>query len=141
MSRLLTKEEILKGTNKKGNVFIKELGGDIEIRPLNEEQWAEIEAKIGVNIDLNIAYGKDGKPDKKQTEKNMKMNMDIEKLQKMEFEKRLLACKYGMIIPITEEELRKISPPGIIGKIANAVFKISNVSEEQLKELKMFRNE
>ena len=141
MSRLLTKEEILKGTNKKGTVFVKELGGDIEIRPLNEEQWAEIEAKIGVNIDLNIAYGKDGKPDKKQTEKNMKMNMDIEKLQKIEFEKKLLACKYGMTIPITEEELKNISPPGIIEKIANAVFKISNVSEAQLQELKMFRKE
>jgi hypothetical protein len=139
MSKLLTKEEILKGTNKIEKVFVKQLGGEIEVRPLNEEQWAEIEAKIGINMDFAIAYGKDGKPDRKQTEKNFKMDLDIEKIQKIEFEKCLLACQYGMILDITEQELRNISPPGVVKIIADAVYKVSDVSEEQLKELKMFR--
>lgn len=139
MSKLLTKEEILKGTNKIEKVFVKQLGGEIEVRPLNEEQWAEIEAKIGINMDFAIAYDKDGKPDRKQTEKNFKMDLDIEKIQKIEFEKYLLACKYGMILDVTEQELRNISPPGVVKIIADAVYKVSDVSEEQLKELKMFR--
>ncbi|RLC34714.1 MAG: hypothetical protein DRZ76_02120 [Candidatus Nealsonbacteria bacterium] len=139
MSRLLTKEEILRGTNKTEKVFIKELGGEIEIRPLNEEQWAEIEAKIGIDIDFDVVYDKDGKPDIEKTKQNFKMKLDVEQIQKIEFEKLLLACKYGMTMGIKEEELRKISPPGIVKKIANAVFKISEVSEDQLKELKMFR--
>jgi len=139
MSKLLTKEEILKGTNKIERVFVKQLGGEIEVRPLNEEQWAEIEAKIGIDMDFAIAYDKNGKPDREQTEKNFKMNMDVEELQKMEFEKCLLACKYGMILDITEQELRNISPPGVVKIIADAVYKVSDVSEDQLKELKMFR--
>jgi len=42
---------------------------------------------------------------------------------------------------MTEEELRNISPPGIVEKIANAIKKISNVTEDQAKALKIFRKE
>lgn len=139
MNKLLTKEDILKGTDKKHKVMIPELGGEIEIRQLNEEQWSEIESKIGVDIDFDIVYDKNGKPDMEKTKKNFKLKLDVEQIQKMEFEQNLLACRYGMILEMTEQELRKITPPGIIQKIAKEVYKISKVSEEQLNELKMFR--
>ena len=139
MSKMLTKEDILKGTSKIHKVMIPQLGGEIEIRQLNEEQWSEIESKIGMDVDFKVAYGKDGKPDMEETKKNFKLKMDVEQMQKMEFEQNLLACKYGMVIEITEQELRRMSPPGVIQKIAREVYKISNVSEAQLNELKMFR--
>lgn len=139
MNKLLTKEDILKGTNKIHKISIHELGGEIEIRQLNEEQWAEIESKIGINIDFDIVYDANGKPDMEKTKKNFKLKMDVDKVQRMEFEQNLLACKYGMVIEITEKELRELSPPGIIQRIAKEVFKISKVNEAQLNELKMFR--
>ena len=136
---MLTKEDILRGTSKTQKVMIPQLGGEIEIRQLNEEQWSEIESKIGMDVDFKVAYDKDGKPDMEETKKNFKLKMDVEQMQKMEFEQNLLACRYGMVIEITEQELRKMSPPGVIQKIAREVYKISNVSEAQLNELKMFR--
>ena len=139
MSKMLTKEDILRGTSKTQKVTIPQLGGEIEIRQLNEEQWSEIESKIGMDVDFKVAYDKDGKPDMEETKKNFKLKMDVEQMQKMEFEQNLLACRYGMVIEITEQELRKMSPPGVIQKIAREVYKISNVSEAQLNELKMFR--
>ena len=139
MNKLLTKEDILKGTDKIVKVLIPELGGEIEIRQLNEEQWSEIEAKIGMDVDFKVAYDKKGKPDMEETKKNFKLKLDVEKMQKMEFEQNLLACRYGMVIEVTEQELRKMSPPGIIQRIAREVYEISNVSEAQLNELKMFR--
>ena len=139
MNKMLTNEDILKGTKKIHKVIIPQLGGEIEIRQLNEEQWSEIEAKIGVDVDFKMAYDKKGRPDMEETKKNFKLKLDVEKMQEMEFEQNLLACRYGMVIKITEQELRKISPPGIIQRIAKEVYEISNVSEAQLNELKMFR--
>ena len=139
MNKMLTKEEIIRGTEKVQKVMVEELGGEIEIRQLNEEQWAEIESKIGVDIDFDIVYDRNGKPDMEKTKKNFKLKLDVEKVQKMEFEQSLLACKYGMVMELTEKELREMSPPGIIKAIAKKVFQISNVNEAQLNELKMFR--
>lgn len=139
MNKLLTKDDILKGTDKTYKILIPGLDGELELKPLNEEQWSEIESKIGVDIDFDIVYDKNGKPDMEKTKKNFKLKLDVEQIQKMEFEQNLLACRYGMVLEITEQELRKISPPGTIQKIAKEVYKISKVSEAQLNELKMFR--
>lgn len=146
--KAITKEDLLRGTKKTEKVYIKELGGEIEIRPLNEEQWAEIEAKIGNmwDIDIQPVYSKDPKTgemvyDKEKSRENMKLKMNTGKAQKAEFEQNLLACKYGLVMDITEEELRHISPPGIIKKIAKQIYKISEVSEEQLEEMKSFRKD
>lgn len=137
---MITKEELLKGTNKTEVVNIKGLG-EIEIRPLNEEQWAGIEGKSGnvLKARLEPVKNEKGEIDWKKSQENIQMDFDTELAARMEFEQNILACKYGLVMNITEEELRHISPPGIVKKIATEIFRISSVSEEQLEELKSFR--
>lgn len=137
-SSMLTKEEILKGTKLTKKVHIKGLGGEIEIRPLNEEQWAEIESRQGDLIDFEPVI-KDGKMDRDSTQKSLKVN--TKNLFRTEFEQNILTCKYGMVMDITEEELRRISPPGIIKQIAAEILKLSGVTEEGLKEIQSFRKD
>lgn len=145
MNKLITKEDLLKGTRETKKVYIAELGGEIEIRPLNEEQWVEIEAKRGKIFDIDITpvmkKDKNGNEvyDPEKTKETMKMKSDMGKTKFIEFEMDLLTCKYGMVMDITEEELRKISPPGIVSRIAEEVMNISKVSKEELKELESFR--
>lgn len=137
---LITKEDLLKGANKIETVNIEGLG-EFQIRPLNEEQWAEIESKSGnvLKARLEPVKNEKGEIDWAKTQKNIQLNLDMELAARVEFEQNILACKYGLMMDITEDELRKISPPGIIKKIATEIFRISSVSKEQLEELKSFR--
>jgi hypothetical protein len=142
---MLTKEDLLKGTRKTKKVMIEELGGEIEIRPLNEEQWAEIEAKrvemFQVDVVPVMKKDKSGKEvyDPEKTRENIKFKSTLGKGKKTEFEMDILTCKYGMTIDITEDELKQISPPGIVKKIAQEIMNISKVTKEELKELESFR--
>lgn len=137
---MITKEELLKGTNRIEKVTIKGLG-EVEIRPLNEEQWSEIEGKTGSVLKARMKPVKNerGEVDWEKTQENIEMQLDTELAARMEFEQNVIACKYGLVMDITEEELRHISPPGTIKKIATEIFRISGVSKEQLEELKSFR--
>jgi hypothetical protein len=142
--KAITKEDLLKGTKKTEKVFIEELGGEIEIRPLNEEQWAEVEGISGGLFDFDIKpeYKKvNGKDvyDEEKSRQNMRMKLNVEKAQRANFQRNLIACKYGLVMDITEEELKNISPPGIIQKIAEKIFEISKISKEQLEDIKSFR--
>lgn len=137
---MITKEDLIKGTNRTEKVPIKGLG-EIEIRPLNEEQWSEIEGKSGgvLKAKMEPVKNEKGEIDWKKTQENIEMQLDTELAARMEFEQNVIACKYGLVMDITEEELRHISPPGVIRKIALEIFRISGVSKEQLEELKSFR--
>lgn len=145
---MLTKNDLLKGTKLTKKVTIKELGGEIEIRPLNEEQWAEIDAKKVEMFEIEemqpvMTKDKEGKEvyDAQKTRENIRLKSDLVKSKKIEFQVNILICKYGLIMDITEEELKQISPPGIIKKIAEEILKISKVSQEELEELESFRKE
>lgn len=141
---MLTKVELLKGTKK--TKTIKIAGGEIEIRPLNEEQWAEIEAKRAsiFQVDMTPVYKKvNGKEvyDPVKTKETMKMKTDYSKSRLVEFDMDVLTCKHGMVMDITEEEIRQISPPGTVKKIAEEIIKFSKVDKEGLEELKSFRTD
>lgn len=142
--KLLTREDLLRGTNKTEKVYIESLGGEVEIRPLNEEQWAEIEAKSSDAYDIGVEpvyKNVNGKKvyDDEETQKNMKIKFNVEKGKRAEFEQCVLAVKYGLVMEITENEIRSITPPGIIKKIADEIFRISDVDKEKLEEIKSFR--
>ena len=145
-NKISIKERILKGKEYIKKISIKELGGEIEIRPLTEEQWAAINARAMKSAKTEftpvlIKEGKEkGQIDKEKTKDTIKVSYDIEMLQKGDFEKNILTFTYGIVEEgLTEQELRQISPPGIIEKIANEIFKISGIGEEQLKSLQFFR--
>ncbi|MFA5557938.1 MAG: hypothetical protein WDA59_00555 [Methanofastidiosum sp.] len=141
-NKISIKEQVLKGKNYTKKIFIKEFGGEIEIRPLTEEEWTVISARAisATKIDFTPKMNKNGEIDKEKTIETIKYNFDLELLQKADFEKNILTCKYGIVEEgLTEQELRQISPPGVIEKIANEIYKISGVGEEQLKALQFFR--
>jgi len=141
-NKISIKERILKGKEYVKKISIKELGGEIEIRPLTEEQWAAINARAmkSAKTEFTPILDKKGEVDKEKTKDTIKFNLDLELLQKGDFEKNILTCTYGIVEEgLTEQELMQISPPGIIEKIANEIFKISGIGEEQLKSLQFFR--
>ena len=141
-NKISIKERVLKGKEYTKKIMIKELGGEIEIRPLTEEQWATIGARAmkSAKTEFTPVFDKRGEVDKEKTKDTIKFNLDIELLQKGDFEKNILTCMYGIVEEgLTEQELRQVSPPGIIEKIANEIYKISGIGEEQLKSLQFFR--
>jgi len=141
-NKISIKERVLKGKEYTKKIMIKELGGEIEIRPLTEEQWTEISARAmkSAKTEFTPVFDKRGEVDKEKTKDTIKFNLDIELLQKGDFEKNILTCMYGIVEEgLTEQELRQVSPPGIIEKIANEIYKISGIGEEQLKSLQFFR--
>jgi len=141
-NKISIKERILKGKDYTKKISIKELGGEIEIKPLTEQQWTEISAKAvqSAKTEFTPILNKVGQVDTKKTKESIKFNFDIETLQKGDFEKNILTCKYGIVEEgLTEEDLRQISPPGVIKKIADEIFRISGIGEDQLEELQFFR--
>lgn len=136
------KDRILKGKDFVKKINIKELGGEIQIRPLTEGEWTEISSRAvkSAKTEFTPIFDKSGGVDKEKTKESIKFNFDVETLQKGDFEKNLLACKYGIIEEgLTEEDLRQLSPPGIVKKIAEEIYKISGIQEEELKALTFFR--
>lgn len=136
------KERILKGKDFIKKVSIKELGGEINIRPLTEGEWTEISSRAvkTAKTEFTPIFNKAGEIDKEKTKESIKFAFDVETLQKGDFEKNIMACKYGIVEEgLTEEDLKQLSPPGIINKIANEIYKISGIEEEELKALQFFR--
>ena len=136
------KDRILKGKDFVKKINIKELGGDIQIRPLTEGEWTEISSRSvkSAKTEFTPIFNKEGVIDREKTKESIKFNFDVETLQKGDFEKNILTCKYGIKEEgLTEEDLRQLSPPGIIKKIADEIYKISGIEEEELKALQFFR--
>lgn len=136
------KDRILKGKDFIKKINIKELGGEIQIRPLTEGEWTEISSRAvkSAKTEFTPIFNKTGEVDKEKTKESIKFAFDVETLQKGDFEKNILACKYGIVEEgLTEEDLRQLSPPGIIKKIADEIYKISGIQEEELKALQFFR--
>lgn len=140
---LLSKEIILKGRDKTTWVRIEELGGEIEIRPLTEEAWSEIEAATMAKSEVisGAVFDKDGNIDKQATAKAVKMKFNMEQMTMSHFLQNVIALRYGLVEKWTEEEIKSISPPGIIDKIAKEIYKISKITEKQLEEIDFFRKE
>jgi len=138
---LLTKAIILKGKDRKVKIFIKELGGEIEIKPLTEEAWAEIQAVGFAKSEMvsNAVLDKDGNIDRKETAKSVQIKFNMEQLAKSNFMQNVLTLKYGLVEEWTEEDIKSISPPGTIDKIAEEIYKISEISKGELEDINFFR--
>ena len=122
--RLLTKADILEGKEKRENVFIKKLGGSLEIRPLTEIQWSSVQAinSRGVSMTTKIEPG-GGKS------KNFDMTLDLEKSSEATDEAMRLAVSYGVAsINLTPEDVGKLRPAGAALEIANHIFGLTGVS-------------
>ena len=138
---LLTKEMILKGKDKTCFIQVKGFEGELEIRPLTELAWSEVRALTGkeTEVSLSAVLNKDGQFDKEATAKNARVKLNMMNVSRNEFEQEVIILKYGLVEPWTEDEIRSISPPGIINKIAEKILEISQLSKEDIKDISFFR--
>lgn len=138
---LLTKEIILKGKDKTYFIQVKGFEGELEIRPLTELAWSEIKALTGNNteVSINAVLDKEGKIDRDATAKNASVKLNMMNVSKNEFEQEVKMLKYGLVEQWTEEEIRSISPPGIISRIAEKILDISQLSKKDIEEISFFR--
>lgn len=143
----LTKADILKGVNNIRTQYFDKLGGEIDVRPLTEGEWAEIEAlrSSGAKIKGKPTFDKNGNLDIKSMQQNLQVEIDSKEIQLMEFEAKAKAVAWGLSTSPdnqwTVEEVKQLRPVGVIDDIAEFIFKISGVTEESVEEVRNFRKE
>lgn len=143
----LTKADILKGVNSIRTQYFDKLGGEIDVRPLTEGEWAEIEAlrSSGAKIKGKPTFDRSGNLDIKSMRQNLQVEIDTKELQLMEFEAKAKAVAWGLSTSPdnqwTVEEVKQLRPVGVIDDIAEFIFKISGVTEESVEEVRNFRKE
>ena len=143
----LTKADILKGVNNIRTQYFDKLGGEIDVRPLTEGEWAEIEAlrSSGAKIKGKPTFDKSGNLDIKSMQQNLQVEIDSKEIQLMEFEAKAKAVAWGLSTSPdnqwTVEEVKQLRPVGVVDDIAEFIFKISGVTEESVNEVRNFRQE
>lgn len=143
----LTKVDILKGVNNVKIQYFDKLGGEIEVRPLTEGEWAEIEAlrSSGAKIKGKPTFDKSGSLDIKSMQQKLQVEIDSKEIQLMEFEAKAKAVAWGLSTSPdnqwTVEEVKQLRPVGVVDDIAEFIFKISGVTEEGAEEARNFRQE
>lgn len=143
----LTKADILKGVNNVKTQYFDKLGGEVELRPLTEGEWAEIEAlrSSGAKIKGRSTFDKSGNLDIKSMQQNLQVEIDSKEIQLMEFEAKAKAVAWGLSTSPdnqwTVEEVKQLRPVGVLDDIAEFIFKISGVTEEGVEEARNFRKE
>ncbi len=143
----LTKADILKGVNNVKTQYFDKLGGEVEVRPLTEGEWAEIEAlrSSGAKIKGKPTFDKSGNLDIKTMQQNLQVEIDSKEIQLMDFEAKAKAVAWGLSTSSdnqwTVEEVKQLRPVGVVDDIAEFIFKISGVTEEGVEEARNFRQE
>lgn len=113
---------------------------------LTEGQWAEVEATRLRGFDMSVGgIEMSGQ----QTQEGMmeqaaaSMRFDMEKMTLAEAEADALAVAYSLSgghDQWTLEEVKAMRPPAVVSYLAQNVYRISNVTPEDLKALRTFRN-
>ncbi len=143
----LTKADILKGASQVKTQYFEKLGGELDVRPLTEGEWAEIESirGSGVKIKGSPKFDRNGNFDIQSMKKDIQMVIDPKEMQMLEFEAKAKAVAWGLSTSSdnqwTVEEVKQLRPVGVVDDIAEFIFKISGVTEEGAEEARNFRQE
>lgn len=154
---IITKSDVLNGEIAREEVYIKAWDKEVSLKPLNDGELSEIEAKkkdIG-KIKANLELDKTGNIDtnrikneamKKALKKDMELDIDVMKSEIVKYEANCLTAAYGLSNDQeqwTPEEVKSLRPAGVVKEIAEAVLKISKVDnlEKLQEEVKDFRPE
>lgn len=143
----LTKADILKGASQVKTQYFEKLGGELDVRPLTEGEWAEIESMrgSGVKIKGSPKFDRNGNFDIRSVQKDLQVVIDPKEMQMLEFEAKAKAVAWGLSTSSdnqwTVEEVKQLRPVGVVDDIAEFIFKISGVTEEGAEEARNFRKE
>jgi hypothetical protein len=132
---VLSKADILKGKDRRVEFFVEELGGAMVLSPLTCVQWAEVQAMQAEGLSIvgdakDIARGDSSK---------MQMSLNTQQLTRAEFNSKAFAVKCSLGDDWTIDEVKSITPAGLIEKIAQKVYEISGVGGGQAAVLESFR--
>lgn len=138
--RVLSKKDILGGTSVRTQVYFEEFKGNLSLRPLNDYEWNSVEAirSRGTTIKgvPNVNNLTDNKASIKDAVNSMEMGLDIEELMRADFQADCLAVAYSLGDDWSTEDVKLLSPPGIVKKIANEVYSLSGVTpSDNLKDV------
>lgn len=142
----LSKADILRGTDQAHSFYVEELGGELELHPLTEGQYAQVEGIRGGGIKLSggAVMDENGNMDRTATGQNMRMEIDMEESLRADFEADCAAVAHSL--SNREEkwdpsEVMVMRPPGVVAKIAREVYRISGVSPQKLEQVHSFRDQ
>ena len=142
----LSKVDIIQGKDSVRRFFVEEWGGEVELRPLTEGQYAQIEAirASGMKMRGQPVFDSRGNVDRIATGKNLQMEIDIEESFRTDFEADCTAVAYSLSSneeTWTVDEVMRLRPVGVVTKIAQEVYRITGVSPQRMEELRSFRGQ
>jgi|LSQX01.1.fsa_nt_gb hypothetical protein len=135
MSTILTKAQLLQGKDYREQVEIPSLGGVVEIRPLTQAEYAQVEILRTKGIKVT---GKTG-----SREPQVQVQVDVAETMAREIESDCYAVSVALITgaPWTTEEVGKISPAGVVKEIVKEIYRISGVTPEGAEIVNRFRQD
>ncbi len=140
----LTKADILRTTREPETVDIEGLG-EILIRPLSEGEYHKAQSLILAGISALTNLDEMRKKTGASME-NLDLKLDLGKITDGEFESACFVAASGMSVDKdrwTVDEVKRITPPGTVQKIAQAVYRISGVEKqgEMIDMVSTFRSQ
>lgn len=133
MSAILTKAQILQGKEYREQIEVPSLGGILEIRPLTQAEYSQVE----------ILRAKGVKVAGKAGSKEPQVVVDVAETKARELESDCYAVSVGLITgaPWTPEEIGDISPAGAVKEIVKQIYRISGVTPEGADLASRFRTD
>ncbi|KKK94956.1 hypothetical protein LCGC14_2677650, partial [marine sediment metagenome] len=142
----LTKAELLQGRDNKKPVHIEALDGEIEIRPLTDGEFYEIQALFMQAVEMNIGLTKEDLEGKSRLDgaklaEKMNTTVDVGQFAEANHQSDVLAAVYGLSVGETSWTAEEVDslPPGSAQEIAEAVYDFSGAHPDQEVMLRHFR--
>lgn len=144
---VLSKKEIQGGIKATSDVHIPSLGGEVRIRPISSREWQqvqEIESKAfgkiqSGNMNVNPRAKKEAMS--KEVMQNLKMDMDLAKLTRSEYDAKVKCLTFGLSVEggeqWSEQDVHKLAMV-TVDEIYNEILEISGIPEtsQAAKQLK-----
>ncbi len=142
----LTKAELLKGKTARRTVPIPALKGEVEIRPLTDGEFHDIQQKFveAVSMRLDITpedlEGELGVDTPKLASK-LNTEIDVAQFAQADYESSLMAAANGLSIGDVKWSMEEVAllAPGAAEQIADEVYDLSGARPEQEVVLRHFR--
>jgi hypothetical protein len=133
MNTILTKAQLLQGKDYREQVEIPALGGVVEIRPLTQAEFSQVEILRTKGIKV---LGKTGS-------REPQVQVDVAETKAREIESDCYAVSVALITgaPWTTEEVGNISPAGVVKEIVKEIYRISGVTPEGAEIANRFRQD
>lgn len=144
----LTKAELLQGKTARRTVQIEALDGEVEIRPLTDGEFHQIQQKFvqAVTMRLDISpedLESELGPDTPKLASKLNTEIDVGEFAQADYDSSLIAAAWGLSVGDEEWTMEEVAqlPPGAAEQIADEVYDLSGSRPEQEVVLRHFRED